>query len=85
MDPSQSQPRSEFRAMLEQIELETRAAHTAMSEFRSGEARHAFITMRMERSQKIAAQLIEEAGPEALPAIIATIDSAFSLSPKQKG
>ncbi len=81
--PQSLQPHSEVAALLEQIEVETRAARAAMYEFRAGEARHAFITARMERSQRIAARLIEEAGPEILPAIISTIDQALSLGPNQ--
>jgi hypothetical protein len=72
---------SDLAALLQQIDAETRAAHAAMHDFRAGEARHAFIMARMERTQRLATQLIQVAGSEAIPAIISTIDNALSLRP----
>jgi hypothetical protein len=70
---------SELSALLQQIDAEARAAHAAINAFRAGESRHAFITARMERTQRLAAQIIQAAGSDAIPAIISTIDNALSL------
>ena len=70
--------KSDLAALLQQIDAEARAAHAAMNEFRAGESRHAFIMARMERTQRLATELIQNAGSEAIPAIISTIDNAFS-------
>jgi hypothetical protein len=70
---------SELSALLQQIDAEARAAHAAMNAFRAGESRHAFITARMERTKRLAAQVIQAAGSDAIPAIISTLDNALSL------
>ncbi len=72
---------SDLTALLQQIDDETRAAYAAMYELRAGEARHAFIASRIERAQRLATQLIQEAGSDAIPAIISTMDNALSLRP----
>jgi hypothetical protein len=73
--------KSELAALLQQIDAEARAANAAMNEFRAGESRHAFIAARMERTQRLATQLIQAAGSEAIPAIISTMDKALSPRP----
>ncbi len=69
--------RSEVAALMREIDEQSRAAHGALREFREGEARHAFISARMERTQDCAARLIEIMGADAVPIIIAATDRAL--------
>jgi hypothetical protein len=72
---------SELADLLQRIDAEARAAHAAMNDFRVGESRHACIVARMERTQRLATQLIQFAGSDAIPAIISTIDKALCPRP----